>query len=260
MKTILKLFVAVCLMLPFLSEAQQYHHNYEPLPCLNKKFSIVAHIIRDSFYVEGITENAINSAVAGTSAKFDPICVDFEVCEFLTIDDFHFDTIFGPGEWEELNLRWHETGRINVYFSSIVGDPADPICGFAAGSVAGLYSGGIMLSKTCTGGLTHEMGHFFGLAHPFDGGGELVDGSNCATAGDGICDTPADPFDPNDTETVWTNQCQYFIATMQDANGDYYRPDIGNVMSYYGCGCGGFTYQQYLRMANSYLNAPEKMW
>lgn len=35
--------------------------------------------------------------------------------------------------------------------------------------------------------LTHELGHFFNLAHTFDG----CDGSNCATSGDRVCDTPA---------------------------------------------------------------------
>lgn len=38
--------------------------------------------------------------------------------------------------------------------------------------------------------LTHELGHFFNLRHTFDG----CDGSNCATSGDRVCDTP-------DTET-----------------------------------------------------------
>jgi hypothetical protein len=35
--------------------------------------------------------------------------------------------------------------------------------------------------------LTHELGHFFNLNHTFDG----CDGSNCATSGDFVCDTPA---------------------------------------------------------------------
>lgn len=35
--------------------------------------------------------------------------------------------------------------------------------------------------------LTHELGHFFKLSHTFDG----CDGSNCATSGDFVCDTPS---------------------------------------------------------------------
>lgn len=41
----------------------------------------------------------------------------------------------------------------------------------------------------------HEVGHVLGLYHPFETqfGNECTDGSNCATAGDRICDTPASP-------------------------------------------------------------------
>jgi hypothetical protein len=35
--------------------------------------------------------------------------------------------------------------------------------------------------------LTHELGHFFNLAHTF----QACDGSNCASSGDRVCDTPA---------------------------------------------------------------------
>lgn len=42
----------------------------------------------------------------------------------------------------------------------------------------------------------HEMGHGLGLWHPFETafGVECTDGSNCAIAGDLVCDTPASPL------------------------------------------------------------------
>ena len=85
----------------------------------------------------------------------------------------------------------------------------------------------------------HEMGHCLGLYHTHHGtatmynplyeGGtpELVDGSNSATAGDYITDTPADPG-------LWNNLCTY-IGTITDANGDEYNPDPENIMSYSRC-------------------------
>lgn len=42
----------------------------------------------------------------------------------------------------------------------------------------------------------HELGHAFGLHHPFETmfGAECTSGSNCSFAGDRICDTPATPI------------------------------------------------------------------
>lgn len=104
--------------------------------------------------------------------------------------------------------------------------------------------------------LTHEVGHFFSLNHPFYGwepstaGGwsealhgnpvtqfyapdgvtpvEKVDGSNCQTAGDGICDTPADYMFP------FPNGCNLNIE-VKDVNGDVLEPDFHNFMNYASC-------------------------
>jgi len=102
--------------------------------------------------------------------------------------------------------------------------------------------------------MTHEMGHVWGLPHTFAGNGvENVDGSNCETAGDGICDTPADPYNPNVDNITWQNGCEFVFEGL-DANGQFYQPDMGNIMSYYGCDC-GFTRGQYLRMASLIQNS-----
>ncbi|WP_370089593.1 M43 family zinc metalloprotease [Ekhidna sp.] len=81
----------------------------------------------------------------------------------------------------------------------------------------------------------HEFGHVFGMFHTHSGPGynaycvteELVDGSNCSTTGDLICDTPADPGNwwKNDGNCNWTGDCT-------DANGQLYNPDASNIMSY----------------------------
>ncbi|GAB3492649.1 hypothetical protein GCM10027341_07000 [Spirosoma knui] len=106
--------------------------------------------------------------------------------------------------------------------------------------------------------LPHEVGHYFNLMHTFDYGGtgkELVNGSNCSTAGDLVCDTPADPYDVNNPGTL-NNGCQY-IGTVRDANGELYRPDMTNMMSYWhasgwGCSTDHLTTGQFNRLYDGY--------
>ncbi len=96
--------------------------------------------------------------------------------------------------------------------------------------------------------LTHEMGHFFSLLHPYHGWDrepwdaaihgnpsprtspngvrtELMNGSNCQNAGDFLCDTPPDYF----FAFGWEN-CIYDGGAL-DPNGDLVDPDELNYMS-----------------------------
>ena len=104
------------------------------------------------------------------------------------------------------------------------------------------------------GGMTlpHELGHFFSLPHPFNGwdaepydaakhgspakevstGGvptEYVDGSNCETAGDMICDTPADYLYFSEIDNI---NCRYKVP-MIDPKGDTLQADPTLIMSYF---------------------------
>ena len=232
----------------------------EPLPCLDKKFTIVAHIVRDSAGAENITLGDINAALGTVNQYFEPICVSFEVCEVRFIDNFQYDDMHQSLDWPQAQIDYNQENRINMYFVSLT----NIVGSFATlAGIASMNSGGLVIMKS-HGGLvyTHEMGHYFGLPHTFEGAGtpgaELVDGSNSSTAGDGIEDTPADPY--TGTGTGYVNGCR-FIHPQQDANGDYYNPHVGNIMSYYDalCKC-EFTHGQYMKMAETYLNSNPKMW
>jgi hypothetical protein len=89
--------------------------------------------------------------------------------------------------------------------------------------------------------LIHEFGHLFGLFHThkvWDGKKENVRRSNCYTAGDFLCDTPADPNLDNEVDATLENsdECEY-IGDKKDDKGMPYQPDVQNFMSYsyYGC-------------------------
>ena len=90
-----------------------------------------------------------------------------------------------------------------------------------------------------------------------------IDGTNCTTNGDLICDTPADPYvvGENISNYVDVQMGCRFIYGGTDANGESYLTDVGNIMSYYPeeCKC-GFSYEQYQLMAENYRKADPKHW
>lgn len=104
--------------------------------------------------------------------------------------------------------------------------------------------------------LAHEIGHFFALLHPhfgWDGQAwdidihgnpspeiasngqtptEKMDGSNCSTAGDFLCDTPPD----YNFGLSWQQSCNY-NGEAQDPNGEIVNPDETLIMSYFNDSC-----------------------
>jgi len=86
------------------------------------------------------------------------------------------------------------------------------------------------------GTLAHEMGHFFGLHHTHGDENtfekELVSGANCYSAGDSICDTPADPMLSKKVAYAGADcSCQYVGGDL-DPNYEAYHPLTDNIMSY----------------------------
>lgn len=161
------------------------------------------------------------------------------------IDDSVMYNAYGIGiEFIEFAQENDKPGYINFYTKNYPGTSTaySNYPGYANRQVYGSISGRVV---------AHEVGHYFYLFHTFGGSlfgqltEELVDGSNCSTTGDLVCDTPADPYpkvavDPAD--------CQY-NSTFADANGDAYLPLTDNIMSYYPIPCWeSFTNGQVTRM------------
>ncbi len=240
----------------FVFSITAFSQTKDRIPCLDKSFSIVVHIVNDSLKAPGVTEAAIQATIPALNANFAPICVSFSICEFRYIDNFSYNKLHSEKTWPEVQNQYNLKNRINLYYvTDIIDKPG--FCGFAGlGAVTELNGNGIVIKKSCLDPktLSHEMGHYFGLLHTFEGSGvELANGSNCKTAGDLICDTPADPYVVGEPTGQYVDAACKFISMKKDANGQYYDPLVGNIMSYYPCSC-GFTDEQYIRMATVYLS------
>ncbi|NQY10703.1 MAG: hypothetical protein HRT71_14480 [Flavobacteriales bacterium] len=222
------------------------------LPCIDNSFTILMHVFLDKEGVSPFDEADINNTIAALNTIFEPICASFNVCEYVYHPNWNYQVHNSDSDWVDIQVLYNRDNVINVYFVTDI-DMPENVGGYAFGSITTAIGGGILVLDP--GVLIHEMGHYFGLRHTFAGNGiENVDGSNCTTAGDLICDTPADPFVKDDAQTDYHNNCIFDNVAKTDANGEYYSPYINNVMSYYnGCSPEEFTHGQYQRMADTYL-------
>jgi hypothetical protein len=144
-------------------------------------------------------------------------------------DDYYYDFDYNLHHTDVLN-QFYSNNVVNMYFANTVtSSGGSSLCGYSQYPPSEDY---VMMAANCaTNGstLAHELGHLFGLPHTHGGSAdELVDGSNCATEGDYICDTPADPTLSN---SIVNSNCIY-TGTATDANGMPYAPDPNNIMSY----------------------------
>lgn len=256
------------IFLSLMVQAQGLHIEDEPLPCIEKTFSVVVHVPKDSLGEIYIREDQVQDAIDTMNVYFAPICARFELCEFNVIENFQYAIPANTNEWQQMKVKYQQNNRINVFI--VLNIPWTPFdCGYTdLGGLEFPQRDALMIKLPCVielpKSLSHEMGHYFGLLDTYgaeNSAPELVDGSNCETAGDLICDTPADPFVPGDTlKPKYLHEsipCR-FVFTGRDPAGQYYIPDVGNMMTLYPdtCRC-GFTKQQFSVMVDKYRDSAD---
>lgn len=221
-----------------------------------KMIPVVAHIIRKSDGTGGLTTNQLNDAFSTANGFYNTFKFFLQVCDIKYIDsDTIFDHNFSSNtegssdDDSSINVLDVETRNVdrclNIYFV-----PKSNTSWAWRPNTNKKTQHIMMLNSQTTNGttLSHECGHWFDLLHTHQGGDELVDGSNCDTAGDFVCDTPADP---NLSGRV-DSSCAY-TGTVLDANGDSYNPDTRNLLSYAGSCRNRFSEGQIIRMEAAYL-------
>ena len=238
------------------------YFDCEQINRVDRKLSILFQVVRDSMGTTGVTDLNLQDGINRLNEVWGPTGISFEFCERRDLDNHQFNHFVQGTHEADMHAMYYEPKIINVFISSSV-ETAE------AGVVAGYayLPGGrdvIHLNKESVTGLgfgtfIHEMGHFLGLLHTFetDTGLELVDGSNCATTGDLVCDTEANPaLAASDFDE---DNCNYIGNPATDAMGNFYVPPAQNHMSYSPCRC-EFTKQQYNRMVEQYLQLRNYLW
>lgn len=251
----------------FHASGQYLNTQSKDLPCVDKVFNLRIIMTKDSSTLQPLLlDQEVNQILKEASTYFDAICMSFTSCDTEVVENYSYSKLSNNYYAEEVGVLYAYPRRINVFFVNEIEFTSH--CGYS-------YTNGISIEKqaqifielapkNCSDGpaeqLAHHMGRLLGLRPTnFSSGSELVDGSNCDTEGDKICDTPADPFPIEGTERDSFFMACEFIWNETDPNGDFYTPSMNNMMSPYPCKC-QFTYQQYLKMAQSYSSSPIKQY
>ena len=227
------------------------------------------HIIRRSNGTGGYTLASLNDVIATTNNYYLSNGLGIQFYFAGSIPDYIDDDELFEGFIEGALLNGHDAlNAMNQYYINVFPPgflslgyayyPTDEVVSTRSVILTyGSNSQGLDLGNQV---IPHELGHNFGLFHTFGfpGSGtsptdELVTrgaGANCTTAGDQICDTPADPYYTPGAKLTYVNGCpQYDLnSTARDANGEAYSPSITNIMSYYFPCTQDFTPGQYERI------------
>jgi hypothetical protein len=197
----------------------------------NDSFVLRFILVNNNLNTLNVSKNDVSNVFIDLKRDFDKAGIFFQPCYLLdNIVNNKLYELDKTTEAQELSNLATEN-IINIFIVKSISSSIGSLCGYATLP----YSSGkklIALASQCAlngSTISHEMGHIFGLPHTHEikNGAEYVDRLNCSTAGDGFCDTPADPV----LGTNNVNNCNY-IGYEIDLFGKYYNPDVKNLMSY----------------------------
>lgn len=248
--------------LEFLKSHQEALKEFEQPTSLGMmEVPVKVHIVKSSS-AGSASIDEVKTAFAALNKHFIQIYV-----QFVPLGDYNYvsnDKYYEFNKEDENALCGSNDLKnvINLYIVGSISDGPLKFCGYTYyPSNLEKNTDRVILSNDCLAdgvSLARQMGHYFTL---FSTSGlqvsetrEWVNGANCETEGDLICDTPADPG--LELSTV-DERCGY-IGKKQDQSGRkrFYKPDTKNLMSnnprLY-C-CDHFTEQQYQKMLYAAIN------
>lgn len=201
---------------------------------------IAPHIVRQSDGSGGLPDARYWQAVADANEHYADAQIVFytpDPIDYIDSDAYYFD-IDTLNEIDILRSTNTVPSAINMYFTEFLDYEAGALCGISAFTFSSVQA--IAMRNSCTANdagagnhstFSHEIGHYFDLFHTHEPafGDEYVDGSNCDSAGDLVCDTPADP--QLSSAVVDPATCAYTGSAL-DPQGDPYAPDPSQLLSY----------------------------
>ncbi len=244
------------------------------------------HIVTDTDGTMGLSEDRVISQLCKLNERYAESDMVFYIDEISEINNTNLNHRPRLSTSVQL-MRSSKTNAMNLFLvTEILQNDGSP-SGSAGYYSGGNNDYVVMLKDQLGNDrftIEHEIGHFFSLPHTHVGwegdisqgagsGGyqpaihgdtvtftiisgstqagdvevELVDGSNCTTAGDRICDTPPD------YGFGQSCGCCTMVYDVWDRNGDKIEPMIDNVMSYSeGCDPFLFTAEQVLTMQSDF--------
>ncbi|MEN8120589.1 MAG: hypothetical protein ABFS35_09595 [Bacteroidota bacterium] len=171
----------------------------------------------------------------------------------------------------------HKTkGCINIYVTDFIKKTLKGTPYLVRGTYNIATKSVILQRNTSNTGLTHEIGHYFGLLHPhrnYKSGkskqesvsrtrtfkGPFKKGLICERNGDGLADTPAEPR----LNFLVDNNCNFSGHALTDNWGDHYQSETSNIMSYpthYRCRNSFTLNQKAVMLYNASKNKYAKKW
>jgi len=205
---------------------------------------VTFHIVRPDNGVGGLTPTRLDDIIDYLNQTYGPAGMEF--CQpgptnyidnssaYLNIDS--------QAEIYALYQIGDVPDTVNIYFVASVSDDDGGLCGQA--TFTDNDNEGVIVDFDCSNLealVAHEVGHYFDVYHTHETafGVECPSGDNCGTAGDLVCDTPAD-FDLSgclDSSCTLQPPCQDQFLVCGDFQVYFYNPLLDNIMSYARASC-----------------------
>lgn len=217
-------------------------------PELNVNLKLEVFVLTDAQGGINFENDWLVSSLNIANSFFRKIGLSFSIGNITIVPEYDYSVLNNEIEVAELEAKYCIQRRLNLFLVDGIEMNGNQSYGYTTYPSDTIHNNIFIRKDYLIGNnLTALFGSYFGLLNTYESFGELelVDGSNCLSAGDVICDTYADP---GGLYASTNYKCQY-IGTITDPNGEFYLPSVANIMSDSPdeCKC-VFTPGQYRRM------------